>query len=416
MGNDYQSIYPSGSNALGEFDITGGAIERNGLTKGLYRLTELQAPFGYQILDQPIYFRLTADANNQAVWEEVDENGQIIDNPHFDFGVEGLILKNDKLKRDLTVEKQWDFSASNVFVTSADLPYYVVKVDLYRAATGQIGDTLATKVASLDLTQANDFKATVTGLPMTDVTGLVPYHYYAREVEIIDSRTGQSILTNFETTGGDDQAIGDLTNGSDTYDSANRIVSDSNGNAYIIMKNTVAERQLGEFVKVGFKKVFRGDTTLSNRIDHVEVDLYRKTATGDYQYQMTVTLNASNAWQWSSALLDKATSGGDAYTYYIKETGAYTLGGDNLLAEFDSSAADYTALTAVPYTASNPEFEKAVTTIVNQSKGGANLPVTGGPGFKTSMLILTLALAGAGVLHQFRQRRRVHTSSEIFKK
>lgn len=242
---------------------------------------------------------------------------------------------------------------------------------------------------------------------MTDSTGLVPYHYYAREVDIIDSRTGQSIITNFATTGGDDHAIGELTMGSDTYDSDNRIVSDNNGNYYIIIKNTVEERKLGDFVKVGFKKTFRGDATLSNRIDHVEVELYRKTATGDYQYQMTVTLNASNAWQWSSGLLDKATNGGDNYTYYIKETGAYTLAGDNLLAEFDSSAADYTALTAVPSTATNVTLENAFTTIVNQSIS-AKLPVTGGPGFRMSIILMTLGVAGAVSLYCFRQKMRAH--------
>ncbi|GHU39462.1 hypothetical protein FACS1894192_12780 [Bacilli bacterium] len=221
------------------------------------------------------------------------------------------------------------------------------------------------------------------------------------------SRTGQSILPNFETSGGDDQAIGSLTIGSDTYDSANRIVNDSNGNYYIILKNTVEERELGDFVKVGFKKEFRGDASLISSIDHVEVELYRKTATGDYQYLMTVTLNASNTWQWSSALLDKATSGGDAYTYYIKETGAYTLAGDNLLAEFDSNAADYTALTAVPSTASNSDLTAAFTTIINQSTG-AKLPVTGGSGFKLSMLIMTLAVAGAVFLYHFKQKSRTY--------
>ena len=288
MGDDYQAIYPEGADALGEFDITGGQNTRSGLTKGYYRLTELQAPDGYQILSEPIYFKLTANTGGQAVWEEVDATGTVTDNSHFDLTSDGLILKNDKLKRDLTVEKQWDFSASNDFVQSPDLPYYVVKVDVYREGTGQIGDTLPTKITSLELTQANGFKATVNGLPMTDITGTPTYHYYAREVDIIDSRTQQSILTNFETTSGDDQAIGNLTSGSDTYDSANRIVNDSNSNFYIIMKNTVEERELGDYVKVGFKKVFDGDTNLINLIDHVNVELWRKTATSDYQYQTTV--------------------------------------------------------------------------------------------------------------------------------
>lgn len=407
MGSDYQAIYPEGANALGEFDITGGQITRSGLTQGYYRLTELQAPDGYQLLSEPIYFKLTA-VSGQAVWQEVDVNGTVIDDPNFDFGSEGLILKNDKLKRDLTVEKQWDFSASNDFVQSSDLPYYVVKVEVYREGTGQIGDLLPTKVASLDLTQANSFKATVTGLPMTDITGTATYHYYAREVDIIDSRNNQSILTNFETTGGDDHAIGgDLTIGSDTYDSANRIVNDSNGNFYIIMKNTLEERELGDFVKVGFKKEFRGDASLISNIDHVEVELYRKTASGAYQYQTKVTLNASNAWKWASGLLDKAMTGGDEYTYYIKETGAYTSGGDNLLVEFDSSAADYTPLTAVPSTASNSVFENAFTTIVNQSTG-AKWPVTGGPGFKMSIILMTLAVAGAVFLYHYRQKIRTY--------
>lgn len=148
MGSDYQAIYPEGANALGEFDITGGQITRSGLTQGYYRLTELQAPDGYQLLSEPIYFKLTA-VSGQTVWQEVDVNGTVIDDPNFDFGSEGLILKNDKLKRDLTVEKQWDFSASNDFVQSSDLPYYVVKVEVYREGTGQIGDLLPTKLPVL---------------------------------------------------------------------------------------------------------------------------------------------------------------------------------------------------------------------------------------------------------------------------
>ena len=181
----------------------------------------------------------------------------------------------------------------------------------------------------------------------------------------------------------------------------------SNGNFYIIMKNTVEERELGDFVKVGFKKEFHGDASLISNIDHVEVELYRKTASGAYQYQTKVTLNASNAWKWASGLLDKAMTGGDEYTYYIKETGAYTSGGDNLLVEFDSSAADYTPLTAVPSTASNSVFENAFTTIVNQSTG-AKWPVTGGPGFKMSIILMTLAVAGAVFLYHYRQKIRTY--------
>lgn len=405
MGGDYQAIYPEGANALGEFDITGGQITREGLTQGYYRLTELQAPDGYQLLSEPVYFRLTAPSG-QAVWQEVDDNGQVIDDPNFTFDAsKQLILNNEKLKRDLTVEKQWDFSASNVFVILADLPYYVVKVDVYRDGTGQIGDTLPTKIASLELTQANDFKATVNGLPMTDITGTATYHYYAREVDIVDSRTGQSILPNFETSGGDDQAIGSLTIGSDTYDSANRIVNDSNSNFYIIMKNTVEERELGDYVKVGFKKVFDGDTNLINLIDHVNVELWRKTATSDYQYQTTVTLDASKAWQWSSGILDKEAADGSVYTYSIKEVGAYTSEGENLLAEFDSSASDYTTLIASPADTPNSTLATVYTTIVNQSIA-PKLPVTGGPGFKATMIIMTLAMVGGVFLYRFRQQVR----------
>lgn len=403
MGTNWQTVYPTA--VLGEFTVN-GSILREGLTNGLYRLVELTAPVGYQKLAEPIYFKQNSSSSSVPNFTETNAAGGVYDNPASELRLVDnkfiLTIENEVEKRNLIVEKTWDFSADNILVNLDDLEYYLVKVDIIREKADALGHfNFDEKIDSLTLNYTNSFKASVDNLPTRDNDGL-SYRYAVKEVDITDSRTGKSILSNFMTTGAADNLLGGLD---DEFDSDNRTVVDSNGNYSLILKNTVTPKAVDEYVKVAFKKAFSGNTP-QGLVKYVEVTLFRQISGGNYQALQTIKLDDSNSWSYLSERLDKKNPSGVAYQYFIKETGAFDENNQNILADFDSTAINYTALSAVDYdTTITPETSF---TITNTYLSGGPLPTTGGGGLKILYCIAIIGALIASICYLLQRKKGRH--------
>lgn len=398
MGDTWQSIYPT--NALGAFDVN-ETITRAGLTNGLYRLVELKAPVGYQKLSEPIYFRQMS-LEEMPNFYTTDEVGNAKENSFASFSTENgeftLNVQNDYEKRPLTIEKTWDFTNDNILVNEDDLEFYVVKVDVLREVETSLGTfTLDRKIASLELTHENSFKEVIENLPVKTDDGVL-YRYVAKEVDIIDSRNGKSILVNFTTEGMLDNL---LDENHDLFDTDNRLVTDSNGNFLIGLKNVLTPKSEDDYVKVGFEKFFIA--TPDNYVSHITLELFRKTEESGYHYIQTITLNKENSWKWASGLLSKKDVNGMEYQYFIKETAVYDKDENNIMDEFLSSAEDYTALTSVSFEVDEETFKSEYLDVYNTYQRSLFLPETGGNGLKWIMVATSIMLALSVVLYRLRK-------------